>query len=157
MIVPPGQRGAARVRIEGPGRGTVRDRPVAGPRAGSSTTFTNELAQASLPPAGPPATLATPVPLLALPPVEEPLARRREALRRGGRLLDALAAAQAALLDAVPAAEIARRLGQLTGRAGMTVADPELAALVAAIETRLAVEVAKLEAADRGPGAGCGG
>lgn len=77
---------------------------------------------------------------------ETPQERRRRATRRGHDLLDGLDRLKAALLTGRVAvqdlAAIAGRLNERTGTSG----DPRLDALMAEIELRAAVELAKIEA-----------
>ena len=83
--------------------------------------------------------------LLALQQVEGPLERRRRAVRRAGRILDALEDIKLALLDGdLPAHTISRLIGAVREQRGES-DDPVLGALLADIETRAAVELAKLE------------
>ncbi|MER2265518.1 flagellar assembly protein FliX [Methylobacterium oxalidis] len=77
---------------------------------------------------------------------ETPQERRRRSARRGFDLLDGLDRLKAAILTGrVPAHElqvVARRLSERAGTSG----DPRLDGLMAEIELRAAVELAKLEA-----------
>lgn len=84
--------------------------------------------------------------LLALQEVEEPTARRRRALGRGDRLLDQLDEIRRGLLaGALPHSSLTR-LRQELSEARATTLDPRLDEVLAEIELRAAVELAKLEA-----------
>jgi hypothetical protein len=85
--------------------------------------------------------------LLALQEVSSPLERRRKAVRRAGRILDVLDDIKVALLggDLTPLA-LDRLLSAVREqREGAD--DPGLEAVLGEIETRAAVEIAKLEMA----------
>lgn len=85
--------------------------------------------------------------LLALQDVGGPLERRRRAVRRAGRLLDALDGVKLALLgDSLSARELERLRRALQEERGAT-ADPQLESVLDEIELRAAVEIAKLEKA----------
>ncbi len=83
--------------------------------------------------------------LLALQEVGGPLERRRKAVRRAGAILDVLDEIKLALLDGgVPSAALDRLiLAVRLERGGAD--DPRLQALLDEIETRAAVELAKIE------------
>ncbi len=87
--------------------------------------------------------------LLALQDVESPTERKRRSVKRAGRLLDELDGLKIALLGG----ELSQsQLDNLTRaireqRAGTD--DPKLEAVLDEIETRAAVELAKLESASR--------
>lgn len=83
--------------------------------------------------------------MIALQGVEDPLSRRRKALKRGHRLLDVLEALRLAVLDgAVPAVHLSR-LSLLVSEARDGVGDPGLDSALAEIDVRAAVELAKLQ------------
>lgn len=82
--------------------------------------------------------------LLSLQEVADGLGGRRRAVVRGEKLLDALDELRHALLvGAVPRARLAA-LAQLAGETAPLVDDPHLAEILADIELRAAVELAKL-------------
>jgi hypothetical protein len=82
--------------------------------------------------------------LLILQGEEDPAERRRRSLKRGHDLLDALDGLKAALLSGqVPVADLKRMALTLTERAGSS-GDPRLDELIAHIELRAKVELAKL-------------
>lgn len=87
--------------------------------------------------------------LLALQEVPESLAQRRDAERRGESLLDQLEELRLGLLSgALSRASLERLAAVLKGRAAPT-EDPRLAEILAEIELRAAVELAKYEVAGR--------
>jgi hypothetical protein len=82
--------------------------------------------------------------LLSLQEISDGLGGRRRGLARGEKLLDQLDELRHALLiGAVPRAGLAA-LAQLAGEAAPLVDDPRLAEILAEIELRAAVELAKL-------------
>jgi Class II flagellar assembly regulator len=117
-------------------------------RDAGGPSFTDALAGADTPA---PATSATPLAgaagLFALQEVGDPLQRRREVGRRGNRLLDRLEEIRRGLLagtiSRAALAELRRELKQARAQA----LDPGLDEVLAEIELRAAVELAKLEAA----------
>jgi len=76
--------------------------------------------------------------------VEDATAHRRRALRRADRLLDVLDELRRGLLDGAVPADLPARLEHLLAEEVGEVDEPELAALLAEIERRAAVEAAKL-------------
>ncbi|MDE2488712.1 MAG: flagellar assembly protein FliX [Alphaproteobacteria bacterium] len=85
--------------------------------------------------------------LLTLQDIGGPMERRRRAVGRGGRLLDVLDGLRVALLSGeLSTADLQRLQRTLTEQRPAT-DDPRLEALLDEIETRAAVELAKLEAA----------
>ena len=87
--------------------------------------------------------------LLALQDVGNPTERKRRAVGRAGRILDVLDHIKVAMLDGdLSSADLDRlRRAVREERAGTD--DPKLEAVLEEIELRAAVEVAKLEFADR--------
>lgn len=83
--------------------------------------------------------------VLALQAVDDPLAGRRRARRRGAELLDALDELRLALLDGTLSADRLNALKRLAAERCEAVDDPALAAVLEEIELRSAVELAKLE------------
>ena len=82
--------------------------------------------------------------LLALQGEQDPGERRRRSLRRGHDLLDALDRLKAALLSGrVPVSDLRAIAARLAERAGSS-GDPKLDDLLAHIELRAGVELAKL-------------
>jgi len=85
--------------------------------------------------------------LLALQEVAGPLERRRRAVRRAGRILDVLDEVKMALLEGgLPPAALERLMSAIREERGGT-EDVRLEGLLDEIETRAAVEMAKLEMA----------
>jgi len=85
--------------------------------------------------------------LLSLQEITEELSGRRRAMARGEKLLDALDGLRHALLaGALPRAQIAA-LAQLVQDSIALADDPRLVEILAEIELRAAVELAKLEQA----------
>ncbi len=90
------------------------------------------------------APLATLDAILALQQEDHPSERRRRSARRGREILDGLDGLKAVLLTGrVPATELGRVVRGLTDRRESS-GDPELDAIVDAIELRARVELAKL-------------
>jgi hypothetical protein len=87
--------------------------------------------------------------LLALQDVESPTERRRRSVRRAGRLLDELDDIKIALLGGDLSQVQLERLGRAIREQRAATEDPKLEALLDEIETRAAVELAKLEIATR--------
>ncbi len=88
--------------------------------------------------------------LLALQDVGNPLERKRRAVRRAGRILDVLDDVKVALLEGeLSSADLDRLRRAVRDERGNT-DDPDLEAVLNDIELRAAVEVAKLEQAQRG-------
>ena len=88
--------------------------------------------------------------LIALQAVEGPLERRRRAVSRGNRLLDILGEVKLGLLDgALPSASL-ERLSRAVREQRACADHPELDGVLDEIDTRAAVELAKLEVARHG-------
>jgi hypothetical protein len=83
--------------------------------------------------------------LLALQEVDGPIERRRRAVRRGGRLLDALDQVKLALLGGESAGPALERLAAAAREQRVGSFDPGLDGVLDEIETRAAVELAKAE------------
>ena len=84
--------------------------------------------------------------LLSLQEVPDGTGGRRRALARGDKLLDELDALRIALLDGVLPAGRLEALARFAAEQSPLVDDPRLADILAEIELRTAVELAKLEA-----------
>jgi hypothetical protein len=83
--------------------------------------------------------------LLALQEVGGPLERRRKAVRRAGQILDVLDDVKMALLEGeIPPAALDRLMRAIHQERDRT-DDPRLEEVLNEIETRAAVEIAKLE------------
>ena len=85
--------------------------------------------------------------LLALQDVESPTERRRRSVSRAGRLLDELDGLKVALLGGELSQAQLDRLSRAVREQRAATDDPKLEAVLDEIETRAAVELAKLEAA----------
>ena len=118
------------------------------PRENASARFApNERSAGRAGSAGGTASLATLDAILQLQVDENPAERRRRSARRGHDLLDGLDKLKAALLSgSVPAADLGR-IARSLATAGSS-GDPALDAIVAQIELRAKVELAKLGRAD---------
>ncbi|WP_296598093.1 flagellar assembly protein FliX [Phenylobacterium sp.] len=87
--------------------------------------------------------------LLALQDVESPTERKRRSVKRAGRLLDQLDALKVALLGGELSAGQIDNLARAVREQRAATDDPKLEGLLDEIETRAAVELAKLESASR--------
>jgi hypothetical protein len=85
--------------------------------------------------------------LIALQEVDGPLERRRKAVRRADLILDVLDEVKLELIDGGVAPAQLERLVQAVRRERQNTDDPRLEGLLDEIETRAAVELAKLEMA----------
>ena len=83
--------------------------------------------------------------LLALQEAESPLERRRRAVKRAGRLLDALDEVKLAMLGGESSAPALQRLAQAAREQRGQSDDAGLTGVLDEIETRAAVELAKAE------------
>jgi hypothetical protein len=83
--------------------------------------------------------------LLALQEAESPLERRRRAVKRAGRLLDALDDVKLAMLGGESSAPALQRLAQAAREQRGQSDDAGLTGVLDEIETRAAVELAKAE------------
>jgi len=83
--------------------------------------------------------------LLMLQEAEGPLGRRRRAVGRAGRLLDVLDEVKLAMLEEGPSSTHLQRLTAAVREQRADTEDEGLEALLNQIETRAAVELAKLE------------
>ena len=87
--------------------------------------------------------------LLALQDVGGPLERKRRAMRRAGRLLDALEDLKLAMLGQGASSTDLERLARAVRDQRDATEEPALEGVLDEIETRAAVELAKLELARR--------
>jgi hypothetical protein len=87
--------------------------------------------------------------LLALQDIGGPLERRKRAVRRAGRILDVLDEVKIALLDGGVSSQSLQRLTRAVREEQASVDDPALSRLLGEIELRAAVELAKLNVAQR--------
>ena len=139
------------MRIVGPnGPGATASKPNA--RRSSSGTFSREEQETTHAPAATsaPRALGGIDALIALQGVEDPIERRRRVVRRGRTALDALDELKLGLLAGTLDAST---LGKLkTAAAGLkdVSGDPALDGVMAEIELRVEVELAKLDGVKRG-------
>lgn len=103
-----------------------------------------ERAAPAAPAAGPGGVMGVEA-LLALQDVGGPLEGRRRSVRRAGRLLDVLDDLKIALIDGVLTPDQIRALTRTLGEKREATGDPALESVLDEIETRAAVELAKLE------------
>ena len=85
--------------------------------------------------------------LIALQDVGGPLERRRRAMGRAGRILDVLDEVKIALIDGAVSGRDLDRLMRAVREERMATDDTQLEGILNEIETRAAVELAKLEQA----------
>lgn len=88
--------------------------------------------------------------MLALQDVESPTERKRRSVRRAGHLLDQLDGIKVALLGGDLSANQLDSLARAVREQRSATDDPQLEAVLDEIETRAAVELAKLESARDG-------
>ena len=133
------------MRIQGPTGATTFAAPNA-PRRASDGSFAPQEAADSRAPvsATAPRTVGGIDALIALQGVEDPLERRRGAVKRGRRALDALDELKLGLLDGTLSQATLNKLHAAAGFAGDASGDPGLDALLDEIELRVAVEIAKM-------------
>jgi hypothetical protein len=132
------------VRIEGPSRNASSIRRNRSSGDGSGVFRTESGGSAPRAPAASPAAPATGIgALLALQSIDDPTQSRRRAIRRGRNLLDALEGLRADLLTGQVGEGRLNRILALVGQAKLET-DPELETLLADIELRARVELAKL-------------
>ncbi len=133
------------MRIVGP-NATARTAGPAAPRRAAGGGFSvaeNDAAKASQPVA----TLRTIGgidALMALQGQDEPAERRRRAVTRGRTALDALDQLKAELLAGAPASSTIMRLKSASAELTMASGDNGLDGVLAEIDLRLAVEIAKM-------------
>jgi hypothetical protein len=84
---------------------------------------------------------------MALQQEDGPLERRRRAVNRAGAMLDMLDEVKLALMDGEPTGASLERLARAVRAERSKTDDPRLEGVLDEIETRAAVELAKLEAA----------
>lgn len=122
-------------------------RPASGGFSLSSASATKETVAAAR--ASGPTGIGSIDALMALQEVGGPLERRRKAVKRAGRLLDLLDGVRADLLGGdMPASSLDNLLLAIREERTST-DDPRLEGLLNDIETRAAVEIAKLEVSAR--------
>ncbi len=133
------------------GSGTVGGARTAGRPgvAGGFAPMGLEQAQGPAPMArtGPAAAVSTLDALIALQETPGPTERRKRAVVRAGRLLDALDSLKLGLLDGAPSTEAMERLQRLVREERAGAEGGPLQDLLDQIDTRAAVEIAKQEVA----------
>ena len=87
--------------------------------------------------------------MIALQDVGSPLERRRRSVSRAGRILDVLEGVKLAMLGGELSVSDLERLSRAVREERAATEDPKLEALLDEIETRAAVELAKLESHNR--------
>jgi hypothetical protein len=138
------------MRIVGPnGTGAAGSSPSA--RRTSSGTFSLTEAETPQAPAATsaPRTLSGIDALIALQGVEDPTERRRKVVRRGRTALDALDELKLGLLAGTLDTNTLNRLKSAAAGLKDLSGDPALDGVMAEIELRVEVELAKMEAAPR--------
>jgi hypothetical protein len=132
------------MRIDGNGRiGTTQGPTVARRSEGAEFRLPGTEAARDAAPLRNAAALTGLDSMLALQSVEDPLMRRRKAIKRGKKLLDVLDAMKIALLDGVPGGDDAARLAEVLRETREGAGDPGLDDVLDQIELRAAVEMAK--------------
>jgi len=133
------------MRIEGPSRNSSSIRRNRSSQEGSGVFRTE--AESGSPQRAAATSSSTPAAgidaLLALQSIEDPLQARRRAIKRGRNLLDALEGLKTDLLAGRVGESRLNRILALVGQAKLET-DPELEELLADIELRARVELAKL-------------
>ena len=127
--------------VKGPEASTPGRRPVQG---GFVVSGSNQAAPAAL--ARGVSGVGSVDALLALQEVDEPLGRRRRAVKRAGKLLDILDQLKLTLLTSDPGVADVQRLAAAVREERAVTGDPGLESVLDQIETRAAVELAKIEA-----------
>lgn len=139
------------MRVDGPNRTTA---PGGTPAARRSSGSSFSLGEAETAPAAKqtaaPRTLAGIETLLALQGVEDPTERRRRAVGRGRTALDALDALKLGLLAGELTESTLARLKTAASGLKDASGDPALDGVLAEIELRVEVELAKLDGRDAG-------
>ncbi len=133
------------MRIEGspPVQTTAPRREARAAEGGSS--FADAVATEPPPPAAATSSLTAIEGLFALQEVPDELTGRRRAAARGNALLDRLEDLRVALLSgSLPRTQLVQ-LRDMAREHGPAIEDPKLAGILAEIELRVAVELAKLD------------
>jgi hypothetical protein len=133
------------MRITGP-NSTALAREAQAPRRAASGTFRLDDGEAAKP-QGPVANLRTVAgidALVALQGVDDPAERRRRAVAKGRHSLDVLDELKLGLLAGILDAPMLNRLRALAGELKISSGDSKLDGVLAEIELRVEVEIAKL-------------
>jgi len=139
------------MRIVGP-RGPDAAASKPGVRRGTSGTFSLPEQEATQAPAGTsaPRALGGIDALIALQGVEDPTERRRRVVRRGRVALDALDELKLGLLAGTLSAATLTKLKSAAAGLKDISGDPALDGVIAEIELRVEVELAKMDCATKG-------
>lgn len=137
------------MKVSGPGNvsgGAPAGRKAGGAQGGFSLPSAGaaDRAAPASPIAGPAGVMGVEA-LLALQDAGGPLEGRRRSLRRASRLLDVLDDLKVALIDGLLRPDQIRSLASAIAEQRAATGDPGLESLLDEIETRAAVELAKLE------------
>ena len=132
------------MRVSGP-NGTALVSTPSAPRRAAGGTFTLSEGQTAQPQSGPIAlrTLGGIDALIALQGIEDPLERRRRAVKHGSRALDALEELKLGLLSGGLDQGILLRLKTVAADLKDASGDPGLDQVLSEIDLRVAVELAK--------------
>jgi class II flagellar assembly regulator FliX len=140
------------MRIQGPATALAPASSPAGKRAASGTfSLEAESAARSATATSGTRSIGGIDALLALQGVEEPSERRRKAVKRGKSALDALDALKLGLLSGTFDTGALARLKSVTASLAEPSGDPTLDAVLAEIELRAQVELAKIGLPQSGP------
>ena len=134
------------MRILGPnGTAMTAAAPAARRSTGSGFSVSQEAAPRSAGPAGGPRSVGGIDALIALQGVEDPLERRKRAVKRGRVALDALDELKMALLGGAPLSTATlAKLQEAATHLKLGSGQAELDAVLAEIELRVEVEIAKM-------------
>lgn len=135
--------------------GSVKRRPGVGQASGNFAHFLDAASVDDAAPAAPLSDIAAASPLsniLALQEISDEESRRRKLKHQAHTMLDTLEKLRHQLLIGAVPASMLSELAQRIETQKQMVSDPGLQSLIADIELRLAVELAKLEKAKSGNG-----
>jgi hypothetical protein len=139
------------MKVTGPtgpaGATSARSAPAQTPATGFSLGAPPVSSAAGVTSAGGVNAVSTLEALMALQEVGGPLERRRRAVRRADTILDALEGLKIELLEGALGPAILERLTRAVREQRSMTDDPKLESLLDQVETRAAVELAKLEGA----------
>jgi hypothetical protein len=139
------------MRVLGPGHtGYAAPAPTVRRVAGGGFTVSAQEAPANVPLAASARALTGLDALIELQALDDPRERRGRAVRRGRGALDALDALKLGVLSGALDADALARLKALAGDLDQASGDPRLDAILAEINLRAAVELAKFDAGKPG-------
>lgn len=138
------------MKVQGPGgvgaaSGSRASKPAPGGGVFTPVTTSGGAEIARTAPAAGPVSVSSLEALMAMQDVGGPLERKRRAVARGGRLLDALDQLKIGMLGGDLPRSAVEGLARAAREQRQGTDDPELDALLAQIETRAAVELAKFD------------